>query len=147
MCIPLEPFTFDVFFSISLGPSDGNSTKQFSIDYGNRGIKKFGDKCDSTHECGFPGSICDSKKRSCQCIEELPVTNHIDKCGKGTYFVVFRFFSQRFFTCHPVQSCQCIPQKLVISFIREFFLARYGVEWVVICTYYRMLDNFRESVT
>lgn len=55
----------------------------FSLDYENRGLKKFGDKCDSTQECGFHGSICDSKKRSCQCIEELPATNHIDKCGKG----------------------------------------------------------------
>lgn len=55
----------------------------FISDYANRGKKKFGDKCESTQECGFPGSICDSKKRSCQCIEDLPVTNHIDKCGKG----------------------------------------------------------------
>lgn len=52
-------------------------------DYANRGTKKFGDKCESTEECGFPGSVCDSKKKSCQCIEELPITNHLDKCGKG----------------------------------------------------------------
>lgn len=58
-------------------------TLHFISDYANRGMKKFGDKCEVTQECGFPGSICDSKKRSCQCIEELPVTNHIDKCGKG----------------------------------------------------------------
>lgn len=52
-------------------------------DYANRGEKKFGDKCESTTECGFPDSICDSKKRSCQCVVHLPVTNHIDKCGRG----------------------------------------------------------------
>lgn len=52
-------------------------------DYANRGKKKFGDKCESTTECGFPDSICDSRKRSCQCVIHLPVTNHIDKCGKG----------------------------------------------------------------
>lgn len=56
-----------------------------------RGSKKFGDKCESTLECGFPGSICDSKKKSCQCVEDLPVTNHIDKCGKG----MFNFNSKR----------------------------------------------------
>lgn len=52
-------------------------------DYASRGQKKFGDKCENTLECGFPGSICDPKKKSCQCTEDLPVTNHIDKCGKG----------------------------------------------------------------
>lgn len=55
----------------------------FFIDYASRGQKKFGDKCENTLECGFPGSICDAKKKSCQCTEDLPVTNHIDKCGKG----------------------------------------------------------------
>lgn len=54
-----------------------------SSDYASRGQKKFGDKCDNTLECGFPGSICDTKKKSCQCTEDLPVTNHFDKCGKG----------------------------------------------------------------
>lgn len=58
-------------------------------DYVSRGSKKFGDKCESTLECGFPGSICDSKKKSCQCVEDLPVTNHIDKCGKGEMRVFF----------------------------------------------------------
>lgn len=63
----------------------------FFTDYANRGGKKFGDKCESTKECGFSGSICDSKKRSCQCIEDLPATNHIDKCGKGKEKHYFKF--------------------------------------------------------
>ncbi|XP_075232158.1 EB domain-containing julius seizure protein isoform X2 [Lycorma delicatula] len=46
-----------------------------------RGEKKFGDRCEKTVECGFRGSVCDQFKRSCQCRSELPVTNHIDKCG------------------------------------------------------------------
>lgn len=54
-----------------------------NTDYASRGTKKFGDKCENTQECGFPGSVCEAKKRSCQCIEDLPATNHIDKCGKG----------------------------------------------------------------
>lgn len=52
-------------------------------DNATRGNKKFGDRCEDTVECGFPGSICDPRKKSCQCIEDLPVTNHLDKCGKG----------------------------------------------------------------
>lgn len=60
-----------------------------NTDYASRGGGKFGDKCETTTECGFPGSICDSKKRSCQCVEELPVTNHLDKCGKGNVINAF----------------------------------------------------------
>jgi hypothetical protein len=55
----------------------------FIQDYSNRGNKKFGDKCENTTECGFPGSVCDPKVKQCQCSPDLPATNHIDKCGKG----------------------------------------------------------------
>ncbi|XP_055324047.1 uncharacterized protein LOC129578864 isoform X2 [Sitodiplosis mosellana] len=73
--------------------TDVPTTTEF--DYGNRGIKKFGDKCETTQECGFPGSICDSKKRSCQCVEALPVTNHIDKCGKEASINESCFFNEQ----------------------------------------------------
>lgn len=75
-----QNFILFLFFSSGILPK-----WKKKIDYANRGTKKFGDKCEGTQECGFPGSICDAKKRSCQCIEDLPVTNHIDKCGKGKY--------------------------------------------------------------
>uniref|UniRef100_A0A182QRG6 EGF-like domain-containing protein n=1 Tax=Anopheles farauti TaxID=69004 RepID=A0A182QRG6_9DIPT len=52
------------------------------FDASSRGSKKFGDKCESTTECGFAGSFCDPKKHTCQCTVDLPATNHIDKCGK-----------------------------------------------------------------
>ena len=66
----------------------------FFTDYASRGAKKFGDKCNNTLECGFPGSICDSKKKACQCTEDLQITNHIDKCGKGisAFFCFFLVF-------------------------------------------------------
>lgn len=60
----------------------------FHLDESRRGTKKFGDKCESTDDCSFQGSICDSKKKSCQCIEELKATNHIDKCGRGNVIVL-----------------------------------------------------------
>lgn len=46
-----------------------------------RGSKKFGDECREDRECGFAGSVCDSKNRKCFCREEFTATNHIDKCG------------------------------------------------------------------
>ncbi|KAJ6637205.1 Glycerophosphodiester phosphodiesterase GDPD5, partial [Pseudolycoriella hygida] len=63
--------------------------------YASRGTKKFGDKCESTLECGFPGSICDPKKKSCQCVENLPITNHIDKCGKEAAINDSCFFNEQ----------------------------------------------------
>lgn len=45
--------------------------------------KKFGDKCNSTSECAFEGSVCDKALGTCQCTEDVPITNHLDKCGKG----------------------------------------------------------------
>jgi hypothetical protein len=51
-----------------------------------RGDKKIGDKCDETNDCGFDGAICaGDKKSTCQCLPELSVSNHIDKCGKRMY--------------------------------------------------------------
>lgn len=109
-------------------------------DYASRGQKKFGDKCENTLECGFPGSICDPKKKSCQCTEDLPVTNHIDKCGKGKFeggscklsrekeavsatlrhlarpcLSVCQVFINRNAEC---QQCQQIPQSLRLIMVR-----------------------------
>ncbi|XP_017848053.1 uncharacterized protein LOC108603614 isoform X2 [Drosophila busckii] len=72
----------DNFFAVN-GFSVGPETTTPEFDYASRGQKKFGDKCENTLECGFPGSICDPKKKSCQCTEDLHVTNHFDKCGKA----------------------------------------------------------------
>lgn len=47
------------------------------------GDLKFGDKCNNTPECGFRGSTC--LGGICVCRPDLPVTNHVDKCGKGQY--------------------------------------------------------------
>ncbi|KAJ8912451.1 hypothetical protein NQ315_002817, partial [Exocentrus adspersus] len=43
--------------------------------------KKFGDKCNYNSECGFDGSYCDDITKKCLCKPEVPVTNHLDKCG------------------------------------------------------------------
>ncbi|XP_055678859.1 uncharacterized protein LOC129787346 isoform X2 [Lutzomyia longipalpis] len=81
----------DLLGGFSLGPEI--TTTEF--DYSNRGNRKFGDKCEVTNDCGFPGSICDSKKKSCQCVPELPATNHIDKCGKEAAINESCFFNEQ----------------------------------------------------
>lgn len=52
-----------------------------------RGNKKFWDKCNSTQECGFEGSVCDDLSGRCVCHHDLPVTNHLDKCGVGKFII------------------------------------------------------------
>ncbi|XP_026839485.1 uncharacterized protein LOC6556297 isoform X1 [Drosophila erecta] len=94
----LPPLTLgddgDNFFAVNAF-SAGPETTTPEFDYASRGQKKFGDKCDNTLECGFPGSICDPKKKSCQCTEDLPVTNHYDKCGKEAAVNESCFFNEQ----------------------------------------------------
>ncbi|XP_030563003.1 uncharacterized protein LOC115764228 isoform X2 [Drosophila novamexicana] len=96
--LPLPPLALaddgDNFFAVnsfSVGPE--TTTPEF--DYASRGQKKFGDKCDNTLECGFPGSICDPKKKYCQCTDDLQITNHIDKCGKAAAINESCFFNEQ----------------------------------------------------
>ncbi|XP_048513192.1 uncharacterized protein LOC105688600 isoform X2 [Athalia rosae] len=50
-------------------------------DLSNRGTQKFADFCKEDRDCGFPGSFCEPRTKKCNCKEEFPATNHIDKCG------------------------------------------------------------------
>lgn len=52
------------------------------------GDKKFGDRCESSSECGVIGGYCDPSKKTCQCNPDLQVTNHIDRCGKGEFSLI-----------------------------------------------------------
>ncbi|XP_037910440.1 uncharacterized protein LOC119651124 isoform X2 [Hermetia illucens] len=76
------------------------------FDNATRGNKKFGDRCEDTVECGFPGSICDPRKKSCQCIEDLPVTNHLDKCGKEAAINESCFFNEQCEAFHFQTECR-----------------------------------------
>ncbi|XP_069686759.1 uncharacterized protein jus isoform X2 [Periplaneta americana] len=61
-----------------------------------RGNKKLGDKCNDTSECGFDGAVCSGdKKATCQCQQDLPATNHIDKCGKTATVNESCFFNEQ----------------------------------------------------
>ncbi|GLV40968.1 julius seizure [Carabus blaptoides fortunei] len=59
------------------------------------GNKKFSDPCESTEDCGFADSVCDSNKKICLCVPEAPITNHIDKCGKGSAINESCFFNEQ----------------------------------------------------
>ncbi|GJQ81665.1 hypothetical protein Trydic_g8543 [Trypoxylus dichotomus] len=80
----------EAFSTITTASVDGPQ-----IDVVNRGTKKFGDRCNLTSQCGFDGSICDAYSWTCKCIEELPVTNHIDKCGKEAKINETCFFNEQ----------------------------------------------------
>lgn len=60
----------------------------FSDPHG-RGDKKFSDRCDTTNDCGFAGSICDPKMKVCTCDREVSATNHIDKCGRRKFVIPY----------------------------------------------------------
>ncbi|XP_017477953.1 PREDICTED: uncharacterized protein LOC108367767 [Rhagoletis zephyria] len=95
----------DNFFAVNTFSMIPETTTP-EFDYAGRGKKKFGDKCDGTLECGFPGSICDAKKKSCQCTEDLPVTNHIDKCGKEAAVNESCFFNEQCEVRHYQTECR-----------------------------------------
>ncbi|CAG9829365.1 unnamed protein product [Diabrotica balteata] len=59
-------------------PKKKSKTDDEEIDDYNQ---KFGDKCRDTKQCAFDGAVCDDITHKCLCKPDLPVTNHIDKCG------------------------------------------------------------------
>lgn len=65
------------------------------FDPAGRGTLMFGDKCESTTDCGFAGSVCDPGTRTCQCTSDLSATNHLDKCGKKAQVNESCFFTEQ----------------------------------------------------
>ncbi|XP_053667781.1 uncharacterized protein LOC128718133 [Anopheles marshallii] len=97
------------------------------FDASSRGSKKFGDKCESTTECGFAGSFCDPKKHTCQCTVDLPATNHIDKCGKKRQVNETCFFSEQ---CEAMtEQTECRDGRCICLFeMNAFFKSDGSVE-------------------
>uniref|UniRef100_A0AAG5CP28 EB domain-containing protein n=1 Tax=Anopheles atroparvus TaxID=41427 RepID=A0AAG5CP28_ANOAO len=97
------------------------------FDATSRGLKKFGDKCESTTECGFAGSFCDPKKHTCQCTVDLPATNHIDKCGKKRQVNETCFFSEQ---CEAMtEQTECRDGRCICLFeMNPFFKPDGSVE-------------------
>lgn len=92
---------------------------------------QFGDKCESTHQCNFPGSTC--FEGFCSCSSENSVTNHIDKCGKPAAVGDDCFFNEQ---CEENSTdtecrngmCSCRPGKVAIS--RKDVHDSITVEWI-----------------
>lgn len=68
--------------------------------------KKFGDKCRSTDECGFEGAVCDDLQGQCLCSPELPVTNHLDKCGTAAKINESCFFNEQCEKIYYLTECR-----------------------------------------
>ncbi|XP_063912405.1 uncharacterized protein LOC135129206 isoform X3 [Zophobas morio] len=69
----------------------------------------FGDKCTSNEDCEFPGAVCEGYGNGhgkCQCKPDLPVTNHIDKCGKAVRVNESCFFNEQCETETPETECR-----------------------------------------
>lgn len=85
-------------------PAEGEQSATATTSSGNNdhtpavvrsGNKKFSDPCESTEECGFADSVCDTSKKICLCVPEAPITNHIDKCGKAAAINESCFFNEQ----------------------------------------------------
>lgn len=84
------------------------------FDPSKRGPLKFGDRCESTTECGFAGSFCDPQLRTCQCTSDLPATNHIDKCGKKAQVNESCFFTEQ---CEQMtEQTECRDNRCICRF-------------------------------
>lgn len=68
--------------------------------------KKFGDRCSSTQECGFEGAVCDDIVFKCLCKPEVPVTNHLDKCGIAAKVNESCFFNEQCETVYYLSECR-----------------------------------------
>ncbi|XP_065333684.1 uncharacterized protein jus isoform X1 [Cloeon dipterum] len=78
------------------------------------GDKKFGDRCESSSECGVRGGFCDPVKKTCQCKPELQVTNHIDRCGKEAIVNESCYFNEQ---CENVlYNTECRDNRCVCRF-------------------------------
>lgn len=70
----------------------------FIADPTTRGTAKFGDKCNTDTDCGFPGSDC--YNGYCSCAPQYKSTNHVDKCGKRKYPIIFDCDTKFFILFH-----------------------------------------------
>ncbi|XP_055585391.1 uncharacterized protein LOC129738226 [Uranotaenia lowii] len=96
------------------GTTMSTTTTTESFNPEKRGSLKFGDKCENTTECGFAGSVCDPSTRTCQCIPDLPATNHIDKCGKKAQVNESCFFTEQ---CEQMtEQTECRDQRCICRF-------------------------------
>lgn len=135
-----------------------------------RGDKMYDDRCNSTMDCGFLGSVCPSGIGRCHCTSDLPVTNHLDKCGKAARINESCYFNEQceilneVTTCrdgscackydrqplfHPDGSSECIVIENATN-TEDFvaptmigILVAMAVMFVIICVVLRLFSNAR----
>ncbi|XP_060524174.1 uncharacterized protein LOC132700703 isoform X2 [Cylas formicarius] len=80
---------------------------------------KFGDKCNSTSECGFAGSVCNQDSKTCLCRPEFTATNHLNKCGFLAKINESCFFNEQCENLNHLTECRnnvcsCRYQKVPV---------------------------------
>jgi len=65
-----------------------------------------GDKCNKTEDCHFVGAVCGLTKH-CECDEKVPISNHIDQCGKPAKINE---------TCSFNEQCEAVTERTECKF-------------------------------
>lgn len=134
-----------------------------------RGDKMYDDRCNSTNDCGFWGSVCEPGILRCHCSADLPITNHLDKCGKAVRVNESCLFNEQceflnsvticrdgLCACkfdrqpiiHPDGRSECVVIENTSNdeFIAPTMigiLVAMGVMFIIICIVFRLFSNAR----
>lgn len=74
----------------------------------------FADACKEDKDCNFNGSYCEPRSKRCNCREEFPATNHIDKCGIKANVNESCFFTEQ---CEAmVKQTECRDSRCICIF-------------------------------
>ncbi|EEZ98417.2 uncharacterized protein jus isoform X1 [Tribolium castaneum] len=85
------------------------SRSSVASDSGNKDKNLFGDKCTVDGDCEFVGAVCEvhgNGNGKCQCGPDVPVTNHIDKCGEAVAVNKSCFFNEQCEAQTPETECK-----------------------------------------
>ncbi|XP_059056655.1 uncharacterized protein LOC131850453 isoform X1 [Achroia grisella] len=75
---------------------------------------RYGDTCSTAVDCNFTDSICDEVQKICMCHPDVPVSNHVDKCGKPASINETCMFNEQ---CEDVNfKTQCRNERCVCKF-------------------------------
>ncbi|XP_060801853.1 uncharacterized protein LOC106142831 isoform X2 [Amyelois transitella] len=87
------------------------------------------DPCSTTADCNFTDSVCDQQQKLCVCHPDVPISNHVDKCGKPASINESCAFNEQ---CEDVDfKTECRNEKCVCKFE---MVPEMNADGVVVCT-------------
>ncbi|XP_053604134.1 uncharacterized protein jus isoform X1 [Plodia interpunctella] len=87
------------------------------------------DPCSTTADCNFTDSVCDQRQKLCVCHPDVPISNHVDKCGKPASINETCAFNEQ---CEDVDfKTECRNEKCVCKFE---MVPEMNADGVVVCT-------------